>query len=114
MAMSEATRPAIYGAIAGAVLTMVVGFSWGGWVTGSGAAKLVTAAGKAGTLQAQVLQCVELARLDPDRAGKIATITAASSYARRDAVMATGWAQLPGMTAPDRDLATACAIALMT
>jgi hypothetical protein len=49
-----------------------------------------------------------MARSDPARADKLATIRAASTYQRRDALMAAGWATMPGTDAPDRDIAQAC------
>ena len=52
--------------------------------------------------------CVDQARRDPGRVDKLATIEAAKIYQRGDAVMAAGWATLPGMVDPDPDLAKAC------
>ena len=52
--------------------------------------------------------CLQISQDDPDRAAKMATITEATTYQRRDAVMAAGWATVPGADAPDRDLAQAC------
>ena len=33
------TKPMVWGAVVGAVACMIVGFSWGGWVTGGTARK---------------------------------------------------------------------------
>jgi hypothetical protein len=56
--------------------------------------------------------CLDMARSDPSRADKLATIRAASTYQRRDALMDAGWATMPGTDAPDRDIAQACLTAL--
>ena len=105
-------KPGIYGAITGAVLTAVVGFTWGGWVTGNNADKMAMTMAHDDVIAALVPVCVDMARTDPSRAEKLATIRAASTYQRRDAVMAAGWATMPGAETPDRDLAQACLPAL--
>jgi hypothetical protein len=56
--------------------------------------------------------CLDMARSDPARADKLATIRAASTYQRRDAVMSAGWATVPGTDVPNRDIAQACLAAL--
>ena len=105
-------KPGIYGAITGAVLTAVVGFTWRGWVTGNNADKMAMTMAHDDVIAALVPVCVDMARTDPSRAEKLATIRAASTYQRRDAVMAAGWATMPGAETPDRDLAQACLTAL--
>jgi hypothetical protein len=56
--------------------------------------------------------CLDMARTDPARANKMATIRAALTYQRRDALMTVGWATMPGTEAPNRDIAQACLSAL--
>jgi hypothetical protein len=56
--------------------------------------------------------CLNIARNDPERAEMLATIRGSSSYQRRGAVMAAGWATMPGTDAPNRDIAQACVAAL--
>lgn len=56
--------------------------------------------------------CLDMARSDPARADKMETIRATSTHQRRDAVMAAGWATVPGADAPDREIARACLAAL--
>jgi hypothetical protein len=101
-------KPGIYGAICGAVVAAVIGFTWGGWVTGGGAEKMATARSHDAVMLAMVPICIDQSMRDPDRARKLDTIKAATSYKRGDAVMDAGWATLPGMEKPDRDLAGAC------
>lgn len=108
MTTPEWLKPAIYGALGGAVLTLVVGFSWGGWLTGGGAETMAATRAKADVVAALVPVCLQISQDDPDRTAKLATIQAASTYQRRDAVMTAGWATVPGAEAPDRDLAQAC------
>lgn len=108
----EWLKPGIYGALVGALVVGVVGFTWGGWVTGATASARATAMAHDDVIAALVPVCLDIAQTDPDRAAKMATIEAASNFQRRDAVMAAGWATVPGAEAPDRDIARACLDAL--
>jgi hypothetical protein len=104
----EWLKPGIYGAVVGAVFTVVAGFSWGGWVTGGGAQEMASDIANDDVIAALLPVCVDMARTDIDRVAKLATIQGASAYKRRDAVMEAGWATVPGSDAPNRDLAQAC------
>jgi hypothetical protein len=104
----EWTKPGIYGAIIGAVIVAVAGFSWGGWMTAGSARELANKTAHDRVVAALVPVCVEMSRVDTDRAAKLATIRAATSYQQRSALMEAGWATVPGSDEPDRDLAQAC------
>lgn len=108
----EWLKPGIYGALIGAVCAAVVGFTWGGWVTGGTANKQAMALSRGDVVASMVPVCLEMARTDPARTEKLAIIRAASTYQRRDAIMATGWATMPGTDTPNRELALACLTAL--
>lgn len=101
-------KPGLYGAAIGAVAVAVIGFSWGGWVTGGSADRSATALSKADVVSALQPVCLDNAATDPDRLAKLETIRAASAYQRSAAVMATGWATMPGETEPNRAVAEAC------
>lgn len=104
----EWLKPGIYGAIVGAVFVGVVGFTWGGWVTGGTSNDKAVAMSRDSVVVSMVPVCLDMARSDPARADKMAAIRAASTYQRRDALMEAGWATMPGTDAPDRDIAQAC------
>lgn len=112
MTTPEWLKPGIVGAIVGAALVGVVGFSWGGWVTGGSADRMASALSEENVIAALVPFCVDRSRSDVDRVAKLATIREAATYQRRDAVMTTGWATVPGSDGPNRDLAAACVTAL--
>ncbi len=112
MKTPEWLKPGLYGAVIGAVLVGVIGFSWGGWMTGGGAVKMANSMAHDNVIAALVPVCIERSEGDADRVAKLATIREASSFKRRDAVMEAGWATVPGSDAPNRDLAQACAAAL--
>ncbi|MGR3622412.1 hypothetical protein [Pseudophaeobacter sp.] len=108
MTYPEWLKPGAYGAVIGAVAITVTGFSWGGWMTESGANSMAGSRSHNELIAAMVPVCVNMALQDADRTAKLATIRDATTYKRRDAVIAAGWATVPGTETPDRDLAQAC------
>ncbi|MBX9453199.1 hypothetical protein [Neoaquamicrobium sediminum] len=103
----------IWACAAAAVATMIVGFSWGGWVTGGTSRDLVSTAENAarGELAGDI--CVERFNAAPNSAARLVELKAiTSSSAQRQFVEAGGWATMPGQTSPDRRGAEACAVAL--
>ncbi|SDD87301.1 hypothetical protein [Ruegeria marina] len=111
----EWIKPGIYGVAIGAAvvgIVGIVGFTWGGWVTGGTAQDRAMAMSQNDVVAAMVPVCLDMARSDRDRTAKLATIRDASTYQRRDALMDAGWATVPGAKAPDRDIAQACLTSL--
>lgn len=108
----EWLKPGIYGALIGAVFVGVAGFTWGGWVTGGTAHDQAMAMSRDDVVASMVPVCLDMARSDPSRLDKLATIRATSTYQRRDALMTAGWATMPGTDVPNRDIAQACLAAL--
>ena len=108
MTTSEWLKPGIYGTLFGAAFVGIVGFSWGGWMTGSDAEEMADKMAREKVIAALVPVCLEKYRTDNERIAKLADIRAASSSKRREAVMEAGWATIPGSDGPNRDLAQAC------
>ena len=96
-----------------AIATMIVGFSWGGWVTGGTSQTMAAAAGNAARGELASAICVEQFKAAPDAAARLVEFKAITdSYKKRQFVEAGGWATMPGQTSPDRLAAENCAIAL--
>lgn len=108
MNLPDWIKPGAYGVLIGAVAATILGFSWGGWVTQRAAGDMAGDMAHDASIAALIPICVEMARTDPNRTEQLAIIQAASTYQRRDAVMAAGWATMPGSETADRDLALAC------
>lgn len=101
--------------IAAIVATMIVGFSWGGWVTGGTAQAMAATAGENARGQLASAICVERFNAAPGKAAKLAEFKAIpDSYKKRDFIEAGGWATMPGQTSPDRIGVEGCAAALAT
>ena len=102
----------VWACIAAVIATIVVGFSWGGWVTGT-SQNMAKAAGDTARGELASAICVERFNAAPDSAAKLAEFKAIpDSFKKRQFVEAGGWATMPGQTTPDRLGAQACATAL--
>ena len=96
-----------------AVATMIVGFSWGGWVTGGTSRTMATTAGDVARGELASVICVEKFKAAADSAVKLVEFNAITdTYKRRQFVETGGWATMPGQTSPDRRAAEGCALAL--
>jgi alpha/beta superfamily hydrolase len=109
MQTPEWLKPGLYGAACGAAALAVIGFSWGGWVTGGTARTMAADQSRAEVVTALSLICVDQSKRDPQLAERVALLKAASSYERGDLVMKNGWATMPGTTEGNRLVAIACA-----
>ncbi|SEI10400.1 hypothetical protein SAMN05216228_102382 [Rhizobium tibeticum] len=107
-------KPALTGAICGAIALAIVGFSWGGWVTGNRAKRSADVERTSAIAAALTPYCLERAKTDPASAQIMAELKAAGTYGRSDIVKKAGWATPLGSTEPNADLAQACQIALGT
>jgi hypothetical protein len=110
----QPTKTMLVWACAGvAAATMVVGFTWGGWVTGGTSRDLATAAGSQARSELVAEICVERFNAQIGSAARLVELNGITSpAARRQFVEAGGWATMPGQSSPDRRGAEACAVAL--
>jgi hypothetical protein len=109
------TKKIVFGLmVATAVLTMVVGFNWGGWVTGGASQERVSTGAQDAVALRLVPICVAQFSLDPQNAPKLIELKAITSvWERPDYVKKQGWATMPGEKTPDNNVADACAKLLM-
>jgi dienelactone hydrolase len=106
-------KAGVWGAVVGSILTMIVGFSWGGWTTSRTAQQVAAGQADAAVTGALVPICVAGEKADVAR-GKLGELTAiTSSYEQTEFVMKAGWATFPGQADANRAVAEACATALL-
>jgi hypothetical protein len=102
-----------WGCAAAAIATMVVGFGWGGWVTGGTSRTMATTAADTARSELASAICVERFMAAPDSAARLVDLKAIpDSYKKREFVEAGGWATMPGQKTADRHGAEGCAAAL--
>ena len=95
------------------VLTVIVGFTWGGWVRGATALSMAEAMAEDAVVKRLAPICVVQVGADPARDQKLKVLNDLNSYERSDYVQKQGWASMPGEKEPDRKVADACAKLLM-
>lgn len=106
--MAEKIKAGLLGAVAGAVVVMIVGFGWGGWVTGGSSQQMVTEAVAARLVPI----CVGQFNQDSEKEVKLLAMKKADSWKRGEYVAKQGWATVPGEAKPDTQLANTCAASL--
>jgi hypothetical protein len=114
MNMPTNTKPWLQGAAVGAIVLAIVGFSWGGWVTGGTSTKNAAAASHDAVVAALAPICVERFRQQPDAVMKADALVKTSSWERGNMLEKSGYATMPGSKTTDSDVARACAEILAT
>ena len=111
----DSLKRLLQGAATGAVVTMIVGFGWGGWTLGSNVEKV--AKERADTAVVAVLApiCVDQFRQAVNASANLGELSKFSYAWDRDAFIEKGgWAIMPGSDATNPAVAKACAESLGT
>lgn len=88
MQMPASVKPAIFGAIAGAIAATVIGFAWGGWVTGGTAGSMMETSAEDAVILTMTPLCVARAEQEPEQ---LARLREESRWQRRNFVIEAGW-----------------------
>jgi alpha/beta superfamily hydrolase len=106
----ESRTRLLQGIAIGAVAAVVIGFSWGGWMTDSAANKLAADRADTAVVAALTPICVEKFLQNSDAKANLAILQKIStSWEQGDYLQKGGWATQPGATSSDYHLARACA-----
>jgi len=81
-------EPAVWGAIGGAIAAAVIGFVWGGWVTGGTAGQMAATGAETAIVQAFTPLCVAKAEQQPEQ---LVLLKKEDSWQRADFVVKAGW-----------------------
>ena len=93
--------------------TIVIGFTWGGWVTGGTATRMASDAADGARAQLVAESCVTRFNHGPDAVAQLAALKKANSYDRDDMIRKGGWVTMPGGTDPVAGAADICVQKLM-
>lgn len=113
MKLPVETKPVLWGMAGGAIAAAIVGFSWGGWVTGGKAEAEATQRADTAVVVALAPVCVERFQRALDVSANLAALTKADSWSRGDFIEKGGWATAPGSKASDQVSAVAKACATL-
>ena len=93
-----------------AVATVVVGFTWGGWVTGASARSMAEAAAADGRDGLVAAICVDRFQAGSDAQGQLAALKEQKGWNRASFIEKGGWATMPDDKAkPTNKAARLCA-----
>jgi hypothetical protein len=105
-----AIKPAVWGAVGGAIIISIVGFSALGWTLGSTADRMASDRANAAVVDALTPVCVAGFEGQPDAAAKLMEFKKIStSWDQSSFIEKGGWATIPGSKTPNSDVARACA-----
>lgn len=90
--------------VLGAIVTMIIGFAWGGWST-SGTTKTMT---DEAVLASQAAICVAQFMKEPNHEENLKEFEKISSWERDDFVKKGGWDKMPGQKDADYAVTQAC------
>lgn len=107
------TKPALWGAAAGAVALAIVGFNWGGWVTGGKAESMAATRANDAVVAALAPGCVAKFEGASDAAANKVALGALQSWTQGEYVEKGGWAAYAKGAPADRVTAVAKACAEM-
>jgi len=94
-----------WGLVCGAVIAMIIGFSWGGWFTSSTTQKM---SGEA-VLASQAAICVAQFMKDPSKLKEFEVI---EGWKRSEFIEKGGWDKMPGQKDASAGVANACVAGL--
>ena len=93
------------GLIVGAVIAMIIGFTWGGWTT-PGTTKTMT---EEAVLASQAAICVAQFMKQPNHEEKLKELGELDSWKRAEFIEKGGWDKMPGQEKADYAVTRACA-----
>ena len=98
----------VWCAIGSAIITMVIGFNWGGWVRGSTSLNMGEKMAQVAVVERLAPICLSKFNLDPMRDENFTTLEAKSSWEQEKFIKAQGWATMPSEETPDSQVAARC------
>jgi len=95
------------------VVTMIIGFTWGGWVTGGTAQKMADVTGQDAVAKRLAPMCVVQFNHDGKKDQKLKGLKATGTWEQVEYVKKQGWATMPGEKEADGKVADECVKLLM-
>ena len=95
----------VWGLVCGAVISMIIGFGWGGWTT----AGTTTTMTKEAVLTSQAAICVAQFMTQPNHEQKLKELEELEYWKRAEFIEKSGWDKMPGQEKADSAVARACA-----
>ena len=108
MEIPAQTKPVVWGAVGGAVLTLMVGFYWAGWHTANSAQRMAAEVSDKKVIAALAPFCVDQFRKSADPTQTAALLKLTTNYERGSFLEKGGWTGLPGSKETNWGVGRAC------
>ena len=95
---TDTLKLALWGAVGGAIAVAIIGFSWGGWVTGGSAELTAKTRSAAAVVTALAPICASQFKHNPDAAAQQTVLIAKGFWEQRKLIETADWAKMPGST----------------
>lgn len=95
----------VWGLVCGAVIAMIIGFSWGGWTTSATTKRMTEKA----VLASQAAICVAQFMKQPNHEEKLKELGKIDSWKRAEFIEKGGWDKMPGQKKAGDGVSQACA-----
>src|SRR5919106_2565336 len=107
----QPSKSMLFWSCAGSVaVALIIGFTWGGWVTGGTARDMAQSAGDKSRYELASVICADKFMAAANAKAQLTELKAIeSSYAQRQFIDAGGWAIMPGQEKAARQAAELCA-----
>ena len=89
-------QPILGGAAGGAIVLAIIGFAWGGWVTGNTAQHMAATTAEIAVVDRLAPICVAQYNRDLEKDQKLKEMKKMETYQRGDYVKKQGWSTMPG------------------
>ena len=109
MEINPGLKPALMGAAGGAIALAIVGFMWGGWVTGATAEQTARTRADQAVVTALAPLCAAKFQQSGEATANLVLFNKESSWNRGSFIKKGGWSKFDGQTGSDSELADACA-----
>jgi len=107
MKMPVELKPALLGAMGGAIALAILGFTWGGWMTASNAAAQANQRASEAVVTALAPICADNFRRSGDAVARLDELKQAGFIEKG------GWAKMPGAQSADSTMSRACATLIL-
>lgn len=95
----------VWGLVIGAIITMIIGFAWGGWTTRGTSQQRTEEA----VLATRAAVCVAQFMKDPNHQARLKELRDTSSWERAAYIEKGGWDRMPGEDKASYTVSRACA-----
>ncbi len=102
-------KPALAGAVAGALLTMLLGFTLGGWVTSSKSESVARVQSNLAVTAALAPICFNNYKRSTNAQQQRALLEKTEDWKQAEFVNSAGWTRIPGVKKVRSGLANSCA-----